>query len=73
MDEYQGIKRGQCKDVFYWLDEYCHNKDPKVLDNDIVLQDKVKKYQRKKFIKIMSFNIGIWSLLIYFANELTKG
>lgn len=73
MNEYKGIKRGQSKDVFYWLDEYCHNKDPQVLDNDIVLQDKVKKYYQKRYIIIALFNISIWLLLIYSAYELTKG
>jgi len=73
MTSYKGISRKDSKEVFYWLDFYCHNKDPRILENDIVLQSKVNKYYFKKRIKIALFNIIIWSALIYSINELTKG
>lgn len=73
LDSYKGIKRGQSKEIFYWLDNYCKDTNEQILENDIVLQDKVKKFKRKRFLLAITFNIVIWSLLIYTANELTKG
>ena len=65
MDSYKGIKRGQSKEIFYWLDYYCKNKDTKILENDIVLQDMVKKFHRKQTLKYVTLTIGVWALIVY--------
>lgn len=73
MEEYKGIKREDSVDVWYWLDTYCKNKDERVLENDPILQDKVKKYYRKRNTKILLFNIGLWGLLVYSIYQYIKG
>jgi len=73
MTEYKGIKRSDSIEVWLWLDDYCKNKDPYVLENDIVLQSKVKRYYFKKRFKIISFNIFIWLSLAYTTHLLTQG
>lgn len=73
MTEYKGITRENSSNVWYWLDTYCKNKDPLVLENDIVLQSKVKKYYLKRRAYIIFINAVIWIGLAYSANILFKG
>ena len=73
LNEYKGIKRTQSKEIFYWLDTYCHNKDNAILENDIVLQNMVKKHHRKQLVKYISFTFVIWFALGFMAYELVKG
>jgi len=72
MDEYKGIKRSQSRDVFSWLDDFCTNQNPLILENDITLQQKVKKFYFKKSLKILLLNISIWGAIIYGVIELIK-
>ena len=73
MNEYKGIKRGQSRDVFFWLDNYCKDTDPQTLENDIELQRRVKIYNRIKTTIVLSLNIFIWTWIIYAVNEMVKG
>lgn len=73
MKEYEGIDLSKSKEIAYWLENYCHDKSPLVLKNDLVLQKMVRKYHLKRKIKILIFNISIWIIFIFIANELTKG
>ena len=73
MDEYKGIKRGQSQAMFYWLDTYCKDQRPQILENDLVLQRMVKKHYLKRRTYVIVLNVAIWAGLIYTANILFKG
>ncbi len=66
MEEYKGIKRDKHPSWsgWYWLSTYCKNKDTKILDNDIVLQDMVKKFHRKQTLKYVTLTICVWALIV---------
>jgi len=67
MDEYKGISREKNPSWsgWYWLLIYCKNHDPKILENDIVLQDKVKSFYFWKNFKIISLLIGTCLIIAY--------
>ena len=75
MTEYKGISQAEHPkwEGWYWLDTYCTNQDPKILENDIVLQCMVDKYYFKKRINATLLTLTIWAMVALFAYELTKG
>lgn len=73
MEEYKGIKRGQSREMFYWLDTYCKDQRPQILENDLVLQRMVRNHYLKKRAYVIIVNVTIWAGLIYTAYILFKG
>lgn len=73
MDIYKGINRGQSKEIFYWLDNYCKDQRPHILNNDIELQKRVKRYRRKETLKVLLFNVAIWAIAVTAVYYLKKG
>ena len=75
LNEYKGIKKSSHPkwEGWYWISEYCHNKDNAILENDIVLQNMVKRHHKKQLTKYISLTFAIWFALGFMAYELVKG
>ena len=75
MTEYKGIKRADHPrwSGWHYIDMYCKNKSPLILENDIVLIHKAKSFYFWKKFNIFFLNVSIWGGIAYGIYELTKG
>jgi len=75
LNEYKGIKRGSrgSLDIFSHIDTYCTRQDKATLNNDILLQDKVKAFYKKRNREILLLNVFAWGFAILVVYISTKG